>query len=201
MPRPLHPVGGRSLAALAIAALSLTACAAGRGTVSTRLTLGDYNHAVAEITHQLVASDFIRQRTADSPPITIEINKVTNLTTDIIAPGEQWMLMARVRGALAQSPAIRQKNITFNITPERHDTLREAGFEGDLGPTTPGTHLMTATFRSFDPRTAVNAEQGFVDLRKDPYSLTYQITDLQTRRVVWHGAVEFARQASGLVID
>lgn len=165
---------------------------------STRLTTEDFNHTVTEITQQLLASDLISKRTAESPKMVVVIDKVRNLTSDVISPGEQWMLMARVRSGLTVD-AMRQKNITFQLAPERHDLIRRKGYEGDLGPARPATHRMAAVFRS---STRVGSDdQKLVDARTDYYFLEYTIESIQQRETLWTGVVEFKRQAAGLAID
>ena len=174
----------------------LTACAAPQ---STRLTVGDLNYIVAEIDGQLAESDFLLDRTDTSEPIRIMINKVVNLTGDVITPAEQWMLMARVRDRLARSATLRRKNVSFQIEPEQQLLVRAAGFEGDFGPTEPPTHVMSAVFRSA-ARTGAD-EQAPVDRRLDYYYLEYRIMRIFDNELVWTGQVEFKREALGLTID
>jgi hypothetical protein len=202
LPQPLpRRVGDRTarpaLMAAVLLCVVLTGC---QTTRSTRLTIGDLNHVVAEMEAKLLASDFVQDRGPDSPRAIIVINKVQNLTDDVISPGEQWMMMARVRAKLAGSQLRRIKNITFQIAPERFELLRQSGFDGDLGPTDPPTHAMTAAFRSAT-RTVVDPKTGFANRREDYFYIEYAIQDLQTRDIVWTDKVEFKREAKGLVID
>ena len=167
---------------------------------TTRITGGDLDLMVHEMIQSLAASDFIRQRGADSPPAVIVINKVQNLSSDIVTEAEQWMTVARVRGALPLQIFSRAKHITFQLTPERRAMLRRAGYDSDTGPATPPTHLMAATFRSIR-RAGRAARQELTNLRAETYYMEFTITDIQTRRIEWVGQFSFKRHARGLLID
>lgn len=166
---------------------------------SSRLTLGDYDMLVAHMSQSLASSELFATRTPNTPPIYITINKVENLTSDVIPPAEQWMLMARVRSSVPLLALRRERNVTFQITPERFAMLRDAGFNADLGTDRDPTHIMRAVYRAA-PR-AATGEERYVDERTDYYFLEYQITELASRKVVWADHVEFKRSAKGLVID
>ncbi len=147
----------------------------------------------------LARSSFLADRDEHSPPIYIVIDKVENLTTDLIPEAEQWMLMARVQGSLPVQDLARRKNIHFLIPPEREPLLRGAGYQGDL-PTGPkATHAMMALFEAAT-RAGTNDEQ-YHDRRADYYYLEYKITDIQTREIQWSDKFEFKREAKGLAID
>jgi len=191
-----YNLSARSASSAVVLCCVLTGCAAPQ---STRLTVGDLNYVVAEIDGQLADSDFITERTTDSEPARVMINKVLNLTGDVITPAEQWMLMARVRDRLARSATLRRKNVTFQIEPEQHDLVRDSGFDGDLGPTDPPTHVMSAVFRS-STRSAVD-RQDLTDRRLDYYFLEYRMVRVFDNQLVWTGQVEFKREALGLTID
>lgn len=202
-------MAGRGAAARGAKALFWALLAASAATVvlagchkpqSTRLSLGDLNALVAQMASRLAGSDFLRDRTSQSPPITVVINKVENLTYDVIPPAEQWMLMARVRASLPIQTVGRQKNVFFQITPERVAALREMGFEVDQEPAPPATHLMTATFRSSERIGGGKAGEP-ANVREDYYYLEYRIVELASGRVVWSDAFEFKRQAKGRLID
>ena len=167
---------------------------------TTRLQASDFDVTVDAMVASLANSDFLRDRTPDSPRIYITTNKVENLTNDLIPVAEQWMLIARVQGALPTRQLAEQKNIRFQIPPEEVQVLRQAGFEASInsGPAT--THVMTAVFRSA-PRLARETGSGFVGGRTDYYYLEYSITDVVSREIVWNDAFEFKREARGLAID
>lgn len=162
------------------------------GARSTRLTDRDLIDAVQHMQSSLAKSDFFAQRSPNSAPAAIVINRVENLTSDVISRAEQWELVAQLRAALPIQRLAERKNITFLIAPRQHVILRQAGFLGDLGPTTPATHVMSATFRS-------TRRAGLS--RADYYYLEYRITDRRTRQVVWTDSFEIKREVVGLVID
>ncbi len=184
------------------AAVMLVCALVGCATVpqSTRLRASDFDFTIEKMAESLAASAFLAERTADSPPIYITINKVENLTSDIIPVAEQWMLVARVQGALPLRALSKQKNIRFQITPEQHQMLRDAGFDGDLGQAPATTHVMSAQFLSA-PRTASHKKEKYVNIRQDYYYLEYAINDVNTRQIEWNDSFEFKRVASGLTID
>ncbi len=170
---------------------------------STVIRSADFDAATQEMVSSLAASDFLRDRTPDSPLAIITINKVENLTSDPIPPGEQWMLMARLQGALPIRELGKRKNIRFQIPPERQLLASEGGYRGDFtDPTaqTPATHVMKATFRS-STRVARTKSHSLVNDRVDYYTMQYVIESIQTREIVWTYSFEFKRQARGLAID
>jgi hypothetical protein len=168
---------------------------------TTRLTIDDYNTTIAVVTQSLAASDFLRDRGPDSEPIVIVVDRVLNLTTDIIPPAEQWMMVARLRGAMPIIELERNKAITFQITPEKHQLLRDAGFEGDFRTGKPATHVMSAVFRSMRRELRDPREEGHIVAVTDFYQLEYTIVNVASREIVWSDSFEFQRQATGLRID
>lgn len=193
MVRPWHKV------VIVVMLVALAGCSAPPR--STRLTIGDLNEATTRMTTSLAMSDLIRDRGPDSPRMVIVINKVENLTTDLIPVAEQWMMIARLRGAMPIQELSRNKNILFQIDPRRHRLLRDAGYEEDFGPTIEPTHVMTATFRSSRREVRDPAKGGHVVRVADLYALEYSITDLVTRQLQWTDRFEFQREAVGLRID
>ncbi len=167
---------------------------------STRLRASDFDVTVDKMVASLANSDFLRDRGPDSPRIYVTTNKVENLTNDIIPVAEQWMLIARVQGALPTRQLAEQKNIRFQIPPEEVQMLRRAGFDASInsGPAT--THVMSAVFRSA-PRLERALASGLVEGRTDYYYLEYTLADVTTGEIEWNDAFEFKREARGLAID
>lgn len=168
---------------------------------STRLTLGDLNAAHEKIVASLAGCDFLKDRGQESPQAVIVINKVLNLTTDIIPPGEQWMHVARLQGALPLQELAKRENIVFVLPPERISSLREAGFDVDSGGALKPTHVMSAEFRSIRREQRTADDLGQVTGITDFYDLRYTILNLETRQIEWTDSFEFQRQALGLRID
>jgi hypothetical protein len=167
---------------------------------STRLTGSDFEVTVQEMANSLAASEFLAERSPTSPEIRIVTRQALNLTSDVITPAEQWMLVARVQSALPVRQMAEHRNIVFQMPPEEIARLRARGFESELTEENRPTHLMTATLRS-SLRAGASDSNGLTNLRKDYYLLEYQILEIETRRLAWSGRFEFAREAAGLVID
>src|SRR6185295_14329622 len=85
---------------------------------SSTLSVDDLQATTSEMAAKLAASDFLRSRTPDSERIVIAINKVENLTSDIIPESDQWWMMARVRDAQGIRTLSEQKNIRVVIPAE-----------------------------------------------------------------------------------
>lgn len=182
-----------------MAAVLLTCCA-GPAPRSTRLTAADLTDVVEKMRTSLAASDFLAARDSGSERVVIVINRVENLTSDVLSRAEQWMLVARVRAALPIQRLARQKNVALQIAPERHAMLKDAGFTGDLGPEDAPTHVLGATYRSAR-RAARGTATHMTDRRAEYYYFEYRITDLRRRDVVWTDSFEIKREAVGLAID
>jgi hypothetical protein len=182
----------------ALVAVWLTGCAAGNQT--TRIRHADLDDLVHEMVESLAASDFLRGRTPDSAPWRIVIDKVQNLSSDVVSEAEQWMVVARVRGAVPLRSFASTRNITFQFNPQRAESLRRAGVAvRPIDPAFAPTHLMSATFRSL--RRAGRARSELTDLRAETYLMSFRIVDLQSRAIEWMGQFAFKRQAEGLLID
>ena len=169
---------------------------------SSTLTHDDLNEVTERMAASLAASDFLADRSADSHPIVVTINKVENLTSDVLPPAEQWMQAARLRGSLPLQRLQREKNIRFQVPPERLKLVEGAGYDA-----TPedrqryvATHLMKAVYQS-STRVSREGEGGHVESRGDTYTMRYQITEIESRRVVWEDSFEFKREAKGVAID
>ena len=184
---------------LVLIGLVLVGCAS-TDSGSTRIRDDDLDAIVHEMIQSLAASDFLSTRTADSPSVSIMINKVQNLSSDVVTEAEQWRVVARIRGAVPLAEFARTKNIIFQITRPRHAMLVRSGYVGDLGPTKLPTHLMAATFRSIR-RAGHSTKKKLTDLRADTYYMEFRITNLETRELEWVGEFLFKREATGLLID
>lgn len=180
----------------AIQAVILCACLAGCAGApqSTQMTSGDLEVTTAAMARDLAGSRFLAERGPDSERMVVAINKVENLSSDLMPAGEQWMLMERVKGSLPIVELGRQKNIAFVIPAEHLREGRERGTlpEGFAAGRRP-THEMAATFHS-------GTRVAGLD-RTDAYLVEYRITDLATGELVWNGTFEFKRAAAGLAYD
>ncbi len=164
---------------------------------STRFTDADFSEIASAMAQSLYASDAIQNRTPDSPLWVVSIDKVTNLTSDVITVPEQWAIMARIIGAAPLEELDRVKNIRFVIPPERALALRDRGIDDEVdlayGSRREVNHTMTATFRSV---TRANPTA-----RTDVYLCVFELLDLDTGQLVWSGSYEIKRSAVGKVWD
>lgn len=164
------------------------------------LRASDLDVTHQQVAFQLASSGFLAGRRGDSPPIRIVIRRVENLTSDVLPPAELWMAVARVQGSLPVQDLARERNIVFQLPPEEVAALRRAGFEVPLTPENRPTHALRAVFRS-STRSGSSSGRRDTDTRKEYYFLEYMIVNLATRELEWEGSFEFAREASGLVVN
>lgn len=171
----------------------LGACAAA-GPQSTRATADDLDQLTIEIAASLLASDFLANRSPTSPPIRIAIERVTNLSSDLIPESEQWWLMQRIRSSVSLQSLSGDKAIRFVIPAEHLAELRNRGGElVEAAHERDPTHTMSATIRSI-----TRMANGH---RTDLYATEYQITDLTTGEPVWTDSFIFKRAAFGRAWD
>lgn len=158
------------------------------------MTVDDFDAMTAAMAQSLLQSDAIAARGPDSDPWIISIQKVTNLSSDVMPQREQWSIMAQIRGAAPIQTLWQQKNVRFVLPAQRVVELRNAGVEyEDFGAQRKPTHTMTATFRS-----ATRAQEKD---RTDLYYTEFEIIDLQTGVPVWQDRFEFKRAAHGQIWD
>lgn len=167
---------------------------------TTRLQASDFDETITAMVQSISSSAFLKERSPQSPPAWVTINKVQNLTTDVIPPSEQWMLVARVQSALPLAHFREAYNVRFQITPERHEMLRREGFTGELSAAPTTTHTLSATFMDAS-RAGRQLATGLVSSRRNFYYLEYSLFDLASKEVVWTDRFEISREATGLAID
>lgn len=176
------------LCASVVNALALGGCQAPPRT--TRLHTRDFQDISTEIAFSLQSSSFIQDRTPDSPSMTIAIEKIDNLTTDILSEGEKWFLMDRVMNSDAMTALRRERNIRFVIPAERLDALIDSRvWAGPIAQGRAPTHVMHAVLRSVTRAAGPD--------RTDLYSARYSITALNSGETVWTGDYLLKRAASG----
>ncbi len=153
---------------------------------STTLTIGDLQEAKRELQGELTEAPFLMERSSDSPQMTVTVDRLLNLSTDQLTPGDRAYLMNGVfEGNLRE--AFRQRNIKFVSSTDR---------VGDLGALSPDedVHAFVGTLRSAGAR---GGTEGRVDL----YRMEYELISLRDREIVWTGSFEFKRYAPGIVFD
>jgi len=169
---------------------------------STRMTVDDIEAMGAAMAQSLAASDALRGRDADAPRWTVSIDKVLNLSSDVMTEAEQWAIMARLRGTLPVARMAKQHNLHFVLPPEKIEMLRD-NFRGQpdapelgegLAADRPGvTHTLAATFRSVTRATG--------DRRSELYYCAFELFDLRAGVPVWTDRFEYKRAARGKIWD
>jgi hypothetical protein len=176
-----------------VLAVALSGCASTPPRTTT-LIQNDYDHISAEMAAKLRGSEFLASRGPDSPPMQVSIEKVQNLTSQIIPEADQWWFVHKLRAATPMNVLAEQKNIRFVMPPEQVARLRS---RGDIDVRAPAerypTHTMTATFRT----TTRMSEQDRTEL----YMCSFSIIHIDTGELVWVDSVEFQRTAQGLMWD
>lgn len=173
------------------------ACAASPEWRSTRLTPDDLLEISDTFAARLAESDLMAQRSPDSEPWLVSIQKVTNLTRDVMTESERWLIMQHLRASMPIDALRRQRNIAFVLSAEGSALLRRQGLEDEWeAPALADrrvTHTMTATFRSVIRQTPQGAAET--------YLCEFELFRLGDREPVWIDAVVIRRQASGHIWD
>ena len=178
----------------------LAGCASTVTTRSSRMTVDDLNAMAGAMAQSLAKSDAICSRTADSPAWVISIDKVLNLSSDVMTEAEQWFVISKLRSSLPLQSLAKERNITFVIPAEQVRKMRRdpnldtrgAGGQG-FGAERKPTHQMTATFHSATRADATN--------RTDLYYCEFEIIEFATAIPVWTEKFEYKRGAVGHVWD
>lgn len=145
----------------------------------------------------LRASEVIAARTPDSAPWVVSFDRVRNLSSEVMPSGEQWWVVANVRGAQPMRELWDDKRIQF-VIPAQHardlkPRLDAEGVDTEFAGERAVTHTITATFRSVTRADATH--------RTDLYGCEFRLLDLRTGTDVWNDWFEFKRQAEGHVWD
>lgn len=177
---------------LVLSAALLVACQEPPRT--TRLTVDDFQEMAGAMAESLMRSDALAQRGPESEPWIVSMERVRNLSSDVMTQSEQWMIMARLRASTPLAQLWDHKNVRFVLPPERAQQLRDSdalAFE-EITPTrTSPTHTLTATIRSVTRATA--------QARTDLYYCEFEMLDLTTGEPVWNDRFEVRREALGHV--
>lgn len=178
----------------AIAMGSVTGCATTRER-STRLTTEDVKEMAEQMAASMGGSDFLRERDPASGRMVVALDKVENLSSDVVPVSEQWYLMERIRASIPLQSLGTQRNIAFVIPAEHMRQLKErGGAEAALaGAGRAPTHAMRGVLRSVTRAAALN--------RTDLYSFEVRVVELGTGDVAWSDSFELKRAAVGKQYD
>lgn len=166
---------------------------------TSRIAVEDYQEMTAEMAQSLRQSDAFARRSPQSEPWIVSFDKVLNLSSEIMPRGEQWGVVAMIRGAQPINALWDDKRVAFVIPAQyaidQRGTLNAERADKGFGTERGVTHTITATFRSV---TRV-PEDG--SGRTDVYACEFQMLDLNTNEPVWIDTFEFKRTAAGSVRD
>ena len=186
------PPPAMKTAALLLLLLVLTACVGPDRT--TRIAVDDYQTMGVAMGESLASSDAVTGRTADSEPWVISIDKVTNLTSDVMTRSEQWAIVEKVRSALPLQTLWGRHRIRLVLPPDRRQSVREtAELDNPRNVAAGVTHVMTATFLS--------TTRAVDDQRSELYLCKFELIDLRTGEPVWEDTFEYKRAAAGRILD
>lgn len=184
---------------LALLAMLLPACSSAPR--STRLTQADFTDMATDLAQKLRDSEFLKNRTQDSPPIVLTWDKVENLTQDILTQGEQWAIMQKVRDSAGLVQLGKEKAfmlvIPASLKAEGEQRVGGSNYEDGFAASRSPTHRLDATLRSAT-RSAASLTAG---ARTDTYLCDFRVTVLSDGQLVWSDTVALKRAAAGLSFD
>jgi hypothetical protein len=176
--------------ALAACMLIMAGGCASKAPRSTRLASADLIEASAAMAAQLASSDWLTDRTPADLTFVITIDRVENLSSDVIPEHEQWFIVDRLRSQLPMQSLASDRALRFVIPAAKLASLQRVAPElADVGWEREPTHRMSGTFRSVT-RTGRGG-------RTDLYQLDFEILDLTNGAHVWSGQYEIKRLAYG----
>ena len=166
---------------------------------TSRIAVGDYLEMTAAMARSLRQSEAFARRSPESEPWIVSFDKVLNLSSEIMTRGEQWGVVAMVRGAQPINSLWDDKRVAFVIPAQyaidQRGTLDAERADKGFGSGRSVTHTITATFRS------VTRVPDDGSGRTDVYACEFQMLDLNTNEPVWLDTFEFKRTATGSVRD
>ncbi|MCL4221592.1 MAG: hypothetical protein KJZ65_09490 [Phycisphaerales bacterium] len=179
----------RSVAAMVFVGASLGACG-GKQVRTTRIAAEDFADVAAAVAAQLQSSEALHDRGPGDEPWVITIDRVENLSSDVIAVSEQWWLMAKMRASLPMRTLSTERAVKFVIPAEHLAAVRARDPElAEAAAERSPTHRMGAVFRSVT-RVGQNG-------RTDLYQVDFDLVNLGDGRLEWSGSYEFKRLAFG----
>lgn len=178
---------------LGMSILLLGGCASGQK--STRLTTDDVQEMSIQLAASLAGSDFLGERGTASERMVVAMDRVENLSSDVVPISEQWYLMERIRASTPLQSLGQQRNIGFVIPAEQMRQLKDRGgaeaalLMSNRAP----THAMRGVLRSITRVSGLD--------RTDLYSFECRVIDLETGGVQWSDSFELKRAAVGRAYD
>lgn len=184
---------------LTIAAILVGVAAGGVACASTqkttRLTTDDVKELAVQMAASLAQSDLLKERSPASERIVVAMDKVENLSSDVVPVSEQWYLMEGIRASSPIDALRAQRNVVFVIPAAQLQQLKDrVGAEAALaGAGRDPSHAMRGVLRSVTRTAGVD--------RTDLYSFETRLIDLGSGDVVWSDSFEIKRAAVGKQYD
>ncbi len=194
LPKPAAPVAAAFLCA-ALPAILLAACAADPSN-TTRFSVEDFEEMGAKMAKSLQTCPAIQKRVASDAPWLVSVQKVTNLSSDILTPGEQWYAVKRVQASAPIQKMWESHRIQFVLNAEEaalQTGAQPEEFDANYAKDRRVTHVITATYRS--------ATRNQSDVRSDLYVCIFEMKELATGISVWSDEFTIKRQAFGSLRD
>lgn len=175
--------------------LTLTGCHTTER-ASTRMRVEDFEEMAQKMAASLRACPAIAGRTPGDKPWVVSFQKVTNLSSDILTPGEQWFPMTFIQGSQPIRQLWDSHRIRFVVNAEEaalQTGAQPQEFDANYAAERRVTHVVTATYRS--------ATRSQSDARSDLYVCIFEMRDLATGQSVWSDEFLIKRQAFGSLRD
>lgn len=192
---PAQPTKPAAILAAAFLCVFLPACRADQSN-TTRFAVEDFEEMGFKMAKSLQACPAIQKRVGTDAPWTVSVQKVTNLSSDILTPGEQWFAVKRVQASQPIQSMWKSHAIHFVLNADEAalQTGRQPeDFDANYAKDRKVTHVITATYRS------ATRNQG--DARTDLYVCIFEMKDLATGESVWSDEFTIKRQAFGSLRD
>ncbi len=162
------------------------------------MDVSDFDAMAAAMAQSLAGSEALAERDPDSVPWVITVDKVTNLTSDVMTQAEQWAVMQRIAGALPVRALRDTKNVSLVLPRGRSDSVIADGDHELPGAMrwTP-THVLHATFMSL-----TRAEEGEDAKRRvEAYYCEFELLHVAGGEPMWTDRFEYKREARGAIWD
>lgn len=180
-----------SLSLLIVSPLLHTGCTSSTAVSTGRNTALDGMDLVRmtdDMAMQIAGDEQVRAAYAAEGPLTIVVQPVENLmTAEVLPRGPAEAFTGRVRSLLSKHD---RERFVWVMNRDAFYRLKQQELDFDVGPS-PDTlnprYALTATFRSLADEDRKR--------RKSSYLCTYELTNLQTRAILWAGRYEVAKVA------
>ena len=155
---------------------------------NTLLDSVDLQQMTDQMARSIVADARVQQAVANDGALKIVVQPVENrMTAEVLPRGQAEGFTARVRALLSQHSAGR---FVWILNRNEFDHLRAKELDVPLGPSPEAInpdYALTATFSSLSNETSKG--------RSDFYVCTYELSNLQTRNVLWTDAYKVKKAA------